>query len=148
MVGPVLSVELLLGGRRGRQQVFRRLLTGWLVLLFAFNYLIYLFQSGAVGHLINPDIPLDRQAAGVFASNVIEWHVLQQLFTVLIATPALTAGAVTDEKARGTLQYLLTADLTPGEIIVGKCVARLAQVGQLVLCAIPLLCFVGVFGGV
>src|SRR5262249_3743302 len=45
-------------------------------------------------------------------------------------------------------QYLLTADLTPGEIIVGKCVARLAQVGQLVLCAIPLLCFVGVFGGV
>src|SRR5262245_65067776 len=112
MIGPVLQQELLLGGRRGRQAVFRRIYTGWLVLLFLFFYWLYLINSNYIGyHLVN-GAELDPSAAGSFAANLLQWLLIHQLFLVLFATPALVAGAITDEKAGGTLQYLLTADLT------------------------------------
>ena len=72
---------------------------------------------------------------------------IQQLLLVLLATPAFTAGAITDEKTRGTLQHMLTAHLTAGEIILGKLLGRMAQVAMLALVGLPALCFIGVFGG-
>jgi ABC-type transport system involved in multi-copper enzyme maturation permease subunit len=146
MIGPVLSQELLLGGRRGRQQVFRRVYAGWLTLQLMLFYWIYLVQSNWLGaKMFGGDI--DPQAAGEFGSRFTAVLVGQQLVLLLLATPAYTAGAITDEKTRGTLQYLLTADLTPWEIIVGKLLGRAAQVALLALAALPLICFIGVFGG-
>src|SRR5437870_1060569 len=146
MIGPVLSQELLLGSRRGRQQVFRRVYAGWLSLQLLFFYWIYLVQSNWLGaKMFGGDI--DAQAAGEFGNRFTAVLVDQQLVLLLLATPAYTAGAITDEKTRGTLQYLLAADLTPWEIIVGKLLGRAAQVALLALAALPLICFIGVFGG-
>src|SRR5438445_2439521 len=146
MIGPVLSQELLLGSRRGRQQVFRRVYTGWLSLQLLLFYWVYLVQSNWLGaKMFGGDV--DPQAAGDFGSRFTAVLVSQQLVLLLLATPAYTAGAITDEKTRGTLQYLLTADLTPWEIIVGKLLGRIAQVALLALAALPLICFIGVFGG-
>src|SRR5262249_54443062 len=72
---------------------------------------------------------------------------VEQFLLVVLATPAFTAGAITDEKIRGTLQYLLTAGLTSWEILVGKLFGRAAHVTTLALAAFPLLCFLGVFAG-
>ena len=57
----------------------------------------------------------------------------------------VVAGALTEEKVSGTLIYQLTSDLTPGEIVLGKLFARLAQVLVLFLTGLPMLCAVGVF---
>ncbi len=65
-----------------------------------------------------------------------------------LAIPPLVAGAVTDEKRSGTLQYLLTADLDGRHIILGKLLARSAVVGLLALTGLPLFAFLGGFGGV
>lgn len=146
MIGPVLSQELLFGSRRGRQQIFRRVYAGWLVLQLLIFYWIYLVQSNWLGaKLFGGEI--DPQAASAFGSRFTAVLVGQQFVLLLLATPAFTAGAITDEKTRGTLQYLLTADLTPWEIIVGKLLGRIAQVALLSLAALPLICFIGVFGG-
>src|SRR5436190_11671279 len=110
MLGPVLHQELLLGSRRGRQLIFRRVFTGWLVLQFLFYFYLYLLQSRALGRLFFANIPFEYSAAGTFATELLSLLLTQQLFLVLIATPAVTAGAITDEKATGTLQYLLAAD--------------------------------------
>lgn len=147
MIGPVLYQELLLGARRGRQHLFRRILTGWLVFQFLAFYFIYLIQSQALAHLMFNDVRVEPSATGWFAGTLFDWLMVQQLFVVLIATPALTAGAITDEKATGTLQYLLAADLTEWEILAGKLLGRAAQVVVLALCAVPLIGFVGVFAG-
>src|SRR5207245_9032992 len=73
---------------------------------------------------------------------------LAQQFTLLIlSTPVFVAGAVTDEKVRGTLQYLLTTDLTTWDVILGKWIARVIQVCVLFLTSLPMFCFVGVLGG-
>ena len=103
-------------------------------------------QSNWLGaKLFGADI--DPQAAGEFGNRFTAVLIGQQLALLLLATPAYTAGAITDEKTRGTLQYLLVADLTAWEIILGKLLGRLGQVALLALAALPLICFVGVFGG-
>lgn len=146
MIGPVLFQELLLGSRRGRQQVFRRVFAGWLLLQLFLFYFLYLVESNWLGaKIFGGDI--NSQAAGEFGSHFTAVLVKQQLMLLLLATPAYAAGAITDEKARGTLQYLLSADLTPWEIIVGKLLGRIVQVALLALAALPMLCFIGVFGG-
>ncbi|MBV9126398.1 MAG: ABC transporter permease subunit [Planctomycetes bacterium] len=140
MIAPVLRLEMLLGGRRGRLYVFRWVYAAWLIVQFLFLYLGYRMTSvgGPLGIWIS---------AGEFAGSYLQTFVVQQLLIILIATPALAASAITEEKTRGTLQYLLTADLRPGEIILGKLLGRMAQVALLILAGLPWLCFLGVFGG-
>src|SRR5947209_2735733 len=146
MIGPVLSQELLLGSRRGRQQIFRRVYAGWLIVQLAAFYWLYLVQSNWLGATLFGGT-IEREAAAEFGTQFTAVLVVQQLLLLLLAAPAYTAGAITDEKTRGTLQYLLAADLTAWEIIVGKLLGRIAQVALLTLAALPLLCFIGVFGG-
>lgn len=134
MVGPVLYQELLLGSRGGKQHVFRWVYAGWLVvqiLFFAFVYAMTFFK------------PANSHATADVAAQFVQVFVPQQLIVMLIAVPAFAAGAVTDEKTRGTMQYLLTTDLESVHIIVGKLLARTAQVLILVLTGLPLFCFLG-----
>src|SRR5437660_7095273 len=146
MVGPVLAQELLLGSRRSRQQIFRRIFTGWLMAQFLFLYFRYLINANVIGHQML-GARLNIHATTEFATSFASTLIYQQLILLLLATPAFTAGAITDEKASGTLQYLLAADLTSGEIILGKLLGRVAQVTVLALATLPVLCFIGIFGG-
>src|SRR5947209_481285 len=130
MVGPVLSQELLLGSRRGRNLTFRRIYCGWLLVQLLFFYWLYLIKSNLIGGRLF-GVPINPDAAPEFATSFTSMLIGQQLILLLLATPAYTAGAITDEKSRGTLQYLLAADLTSGEIILGKLFGRVAQVASL-----------------
>jgi ABC-type transport system involved in multi-copper enzyme maturation permease subunit len=130
MVGPVFSLELTLGSRRGRHHVFRWIYAGWLLLLLVLCLFVHWITSGA-------------SALHGFTRFLIH----QQFLVILLVTPTFTAGAITDEKGRGTLQYLLTAGLTSWEIVAGKLLGRTAQVAALLLTGLPVLCFLGVFGG-
>ncbi|MBL8799755.1 MAG: ABC transporter permease subunit [Planctomycetia bacterium] len=145
MVGPVLYLEMLLGGRRGRQMIFRYIYAGWLILQLTLSYFIYrthaATSSMAFGGLADPNATSD------FATGFVEVFVVQQLIIILLVTPAFAAGAITEEKTRGTLQYMLTAHLTAAEIVLGKLLGRMAQVGLLIIAGLPVLCFVGVWGG-
>jgi ABC-type transport system involved in multi-copper enzyme maturation permease subunit len=140
MVGPVLHHEMMLGSRRSRAYVFRWLYAGWLVLQVLGYYFYF-----AMASITLPD---NVYATPTVASWFVETFVVQQLILLLLATPVFTAGALTDEKTRGTLQYLLTTDLLSWDIVAGKLLGRLAQVGLLVLTGLPLVCFLGVFCGV
>src|SRR5262249_13105610 len=126
--------------RRSRAYVFRWIYAGWLVLQ-VFGYALYYAMSSMM-------LPASAYAVPTIAGWFVETFVVQQLILLLLATPVLTAGAVTDEKTRGTLQYLLTTDLPSWHIVVGKLLGRVTQVGLLVLTGLPLVCFLGVFCGV
>jgi ABC-type transport system involved in multi-copper enzyme maturation permease subunit len=67
---------------------------------------------------------------------------------LLLITPAFVAGAITDEKRRGTLQYLLLTDLEARHIILGKLMGRFAQVILVLLGGLPLFALLAGFGGV
>jgi len=109
MIGPVLARKLLLGSRRSRQHLFRRIYTGWLVAQLLLFYFLYLIEANLIGKwmfsgAVNPSATTD------FAEFVYQQADLSAIhFAPAFATPAFTAGAITDEKASGTLQYLLAA---------------------------------------
>jgi ABC-type transport system involved in multi-copper enzyme maturation permease subunit len=138
MIGPILYVELVHGSRRGQQHLFRWLYGGWLLAqfgVFCILYLVDYWEAGATyasGRLIAPFVLL----LGV-----------QQFLLVVLALPAFAAAAVTEEKTRGTLQELLTTDLTSGEIVAGKLLRQVVRVADLTLPGWLLLAFLGALGG-
>jgi ABC-type transport system involved in multi-copper enzyme maturation permease subunit len=145
MIGPVVHLELLQGGRRGRQYLFRWLYGGWLAVQFAFLYLVYLAEHMSWRY---QDLHGGTNPAADFAAGYVRLFLVQQLIVLFLVTPAFAAGAITDEKASGTLQQLLTTHLGSFELIVGKLLGRLAQVLLLALTGLPFLFFAAVFAGV
>lgn len=136
MVGAVLHQELLVGSRRIQLYYLRLAYAAWLVLQIFFFWMRSVIAWGS-----------GPQSYGEFFSSFVEALLVQNFFVLLLVVPTVVAGAITDEKARGTLQFLLTADLLPWEIVLGKLLGRVFHILVLVLLALPLLCFFGMFAG-
>ncbi len=145
MLGPIFYLEMLLGGRRGRQHFLRWFVGGLLILQLIGFYVAYRknVQNGIDTVGLAPNL-----AANDFACGFISWIISQQYLIILLATPAFTAGAITDEKTRGTLLYLFSADLNSWEILVGKLLGRSFEVVVLLLATLPFVCFIGIWAEV
>jgi ABC-type transport system involved in multi-copper enzyme maturation permease subunit len=143
MVGPVLNQEMLLGRRRSQLKYLR-----WVYVVWLLAQLLVLAGSHWAPGFGVPKIPVrPAKILADFGAFYFMIFVIQHFILLVLVTPALAAGAITDEKASGTLQYLLTTNLTPGEIIADKFLSRLAQALFLLLPGLPLVCFLAVFGG-
>jgi|Deesub1362A_J573_1020465.scaffolds.fasta_scaffold00957_9 ABC-type transport system involved in multi-copper enzyme maturation permease subunit len=71
-----------------------------------------------------------------------------QLILLAFVTPGLTAGSISGERERQTLNVLLLTDLSPARIVAGKMISSCAFTILLVLATLPLYGIVLVFGGV
>jgi ABC-type transport system involved in multi-copper enzyme maturation permease subunit len=71
-----------------------------------------------------------------------------ELTIILLVAPAATAGAVCLDKMRGTLDHMLTTDLSNAEIVLGKLGVRLVPVLGLVACVLPIMALSGLLGGI
>ena len=71
-----------------------------------------------------------------------------EVCTLAAITPAITAGTVSLEKERQTLDVLLTTKLKPWDIILGKYLSQVFLLVLLMLSTLPLLSLVFVYGGV
>lgn len=71
-----------------------------------------------------------------------------QFILVNFAVPALTAGVISGERERQTLDVLLTTRLSPIKIIIGKLAAALSFVVLLIISSLPLFSLVFLMGGV
>jgi ABC-type transport system involved in multi-copper enzyme maturation permease subunit len=139
MIGAVFYHDMMLAGRRGWQHYLRWIYASWLVTqigYFAFITSVNFFR------------PRNSYLTSEVAGQFIPVFFVQQFILLLLAVPTLTAGAITDEKTRGTLQYLLTTQMQSRDLIVGKLLARAVQAIVLFLTGLPLLCFFGAVGGV
>ena len=76
MVGPVLYLEMLLGGRRGRQMIFRYLYGGWLTLQFLFLWFIYWSEYQGRSRLAMGYISPDPNATSRFATEFVSMFVI------------------------------------------------------------------------
>jgi ABC-type transport system involved in multi-copper enzyme maturation permease subunit len=149
MLGPVCTLELTLGGRRGQAHVFRWLYAGWLVFLLLSFWCAYFIQTREMRS--NTGLPITSSEAAKLlvtsSTNFINYLLHQHFVLLILATPIFAAGAIADEKQRGTLLYLITADLTPLEIVLGKLFARMWQVASFLLTALPPIVLFGVLAG-
>ena len=138
MLGPVFYQEMLLGARRSKLHVIRWFYAGWLVAQVGYYYLVAFATMNA--RRLDSTI-VEGGSSSIVGGLFTETFVLQQMLFIVLATPAFVAGAIADEKRRGTLQYLLCTDLDSRHIILGKLFGRIAQVFLVALAGLPIFAF-------
>jgi ABC-type transport system involved in multi-copper enzyme maturation permease subunit len=140
LFGPVFTAEMLTSARRTRH-VLTRVAYGS-VLLMAL-VMVY----GQEWSPIAPRITTVQQYAAAASVFFVTFSVLQLLGVILIA-PALTAGAIAQERQRRTIEYLFATDLANWEIVLGKFMASLAKGVAFLLVGPPILALAMWMGGV
>ena len=69
------------------------------------------------------------------------------LTIVVVQAPAVLAGSLAGDRERGVLQLLLTTVVSPREIVSGRLLGKLSQVGMIILAGVPFLVLLGAWNG-
>ena len=84
-------------------------------------------------------------------SSLLRMYMLVASFEaafLLFIVPALTAGSISGERERQTLDLLLCTRLRPIDIIIGKLLSCLSTVFVLIISSLPVLSLVYIYGGI
>jgi ABC-type transport system involved in multi-copper enzyme maturation permease subunit len=138
-----VGTKELRGRMRGRRAFV--ILTVYLILLATFAWMMQLILEQEYGRTMG--------SSAAFASAQIGRGVfgaLMMLETLLVAAlaPAFTAGAISMEREKQTLDMLATTPVSSVSIVVAKLFSALIYLFILIFASIPLTALVFVFGGV
>jgi ABC-type transport system involved in multi-copper enzyme maturation permease subunit len=138
-----VAVKELRGRMRGRRAFV--ILTVYLLLLAGFGWMMELIlerqHSGAVAG--TAALASAQIGQGIFIAMLM----LETLLVIALA-PAFTAGAISLEREKQTLDMLATTPVSSLSIVLGKLLSALTYLFILVFASIPLTAMVFVFGGV
>jgi len=138
-----IGVKELRGRMRGRRAFV--ILTVYLLLLATFAWMMEMileqrFGRGLAGSAAFASAQI---GAGIFTALLM----LETLLVVALA-PAFTAGAISLEREKQTLDLLATTPISSLSIVVGKLLSALTYLFILIFASIPMTAVVFVFGGV
>ncbi|MFP3508242.1 ABC transporter permease [Peribacillus sp. SIMBA_075] len=136
LMNPVLNKEFKLRFRSFKSflgVLFYVLAIGALVI-----GMIYIQSLSNMGRHIDPDA---SRSMFIFLAVV-------QLALILFITPGLTAGVISSERERQTLNILLTTSQSSKGIIFGKLISSISYLLLLVVASLPLYSIVFLFGGI
>lgn len=146
--GPLPFYDLVRLARRGRYVSLRCLYS---CILLGTLCAVYMSWFGNPGMGIMTSIvggTIDARVLPVFAESCFTVFMTVQFAVVYLLMPAYTAAAISEEKERKTLEFVLSTDLLDREIVIGKLTARLANMALLLLTGLPILSLIGFLGGV
>jgi ABC-2 type transport system permease protein len=83
-----------------------------------------------------------------YGQQLFEYLVIFQVVLLAFITPALTAGAISGERERQTIDLLFATLIPPFSIIWGKLLASISFVLLLLLLSVPIFSLVLLFGGI
>jgi ABC-type transport system involved in multi-copper enzyme maturation permease subunit len=146
LFGPVLFYDLVRAARRGRMFLLRSVYALALLVVLFLVYAIFLHSGSSMA--LFSETRLNTQQLAEFGSGFFLTFVGVQFAAVFLLTPVFTATAITEEKQRKTLEYLLATDLHNREIVLSKLLSRLLVLLLLLLGGLPVLSFVQFLGGV
>jgi len=115
---------------------------------------IYILLLGGLGWAIFSN--LTRSSQGLvtnggspsYGSQIFLYLVIFQMALLAFITPALTAGAISGERERQTIDLLFVTRIPPFALIWGKLLASMSFVVLLLLLSVPIFSLVFLFGGV
>jgi ABC-type Na+ efflux pump permease subunit len=154
--GPILFYDMLRTGRRGRYMIVRTIYG----LLLLSTVALVVRPSLEYASIARPHFGTNGQLIGVFPGTMTANDLAQiagkffvtvlliQFLAVICLTPAYAASAITEERDRRILEYLLATDLSSREIILGKFFSRLANLTLLLLTGLPMVALSQLLGGV
>ena len=141
LTGPIFDKELRVASRRRRHFVLR---SAYLTLLSFFVIVawigILINSSGSTAYSISR-----MSEAGKAVTTTIIWF---QFIGLQLVAVILLHNTIGDEIQRGTLAVLLSTPITSLQIVMGKLLSKLLQLGILLALSFPILAIVRVFGGV
>jgi len=120
---------------------FRTKKTVWILGLYLFVMGALLLGFLYIQQMNNVISPGDSRELFILMAIV-------QYAMICFIAPALSAGAISGERERQTLNILLTTQLDPNKIIASKILTSLAFIFLLVIASFPLYSFVFLYGGI
>ncbi len=138
-----IGVKELRGRMRGRRAFV--ILTIYLVLLGGFAWMVELIMERAYssGFGVSGGTASASIGQGIFAALLM----LETLQVAFLA-PASTAGSVSQEREKQTLELLVVTPISSLAMVIGKLFSALIYVWLLIAASIPLTAIVFVYGGV
>ena len=82
------------------------------------------------------------------AQKLVNLFFFGQYLLVSLMTPSFAAGAITGERERESYEMLLASPLRPGAIVLGKLLASLTPLAELMICSLPIVMLCLPLGGV
>ncbi len=96
-------------------------------------------------------LTMDSNTGTVSQSSIFGTYafmVAAQFGLITLIAPALTAGAISGERERQTLDILLSTTLNHRSIILGKLFSSLSQIILLIVSSIPIFSIIFLYGGI
>ncbi len=109
-----------------------------LVMTLVALFIIYTTFTNPYGSSIDPEISI-----GAYTALAVIQFIL-----IMFIVPALTAGAISGEREKQTLDLVLCTRLRPISIVTGKLFASTSQTILLIIASLPLFSMVFMFGGI
>lgn len=137
MMNPVYKREAMISARSFKLALVLLVFNGILALVALLNMYSMLTQV--------------RQTAQMQYSSFLDLYIFVAVleFVMLIfIMPAITAGSISGERERQTLDLMLTTKMTPAEIVFGKLLSSLSTMLLMIVSSFPILAMVFVYGGV
>ena len=114
---------------------------------------IYVVLLGGIGWAVFSALALSQssnfgQPSGNLGSQLFMFLILFQVALLVFITPAITAGAISGERERQTIDLLFVTPIRPFSIIWGKLLASMSFVVLLLVISVPIFSLVFLFGGI
>ena len=142
-----IMVKELRSRMRGRRAFI--VLTVYLAILALITYGVYVVVSPNAGGMAGAFGGFRGQAnaSALIGQSIFTLLSIFQLILVCFNAPAFTAGQISLEREKQTLDLLISTPMRPGAIVVGKLAAALAFVVLMIVAAIPITAIVLMYGG-
>ena len=115
-----------------------------------FAMTVYVVLLGGIGWLVFSAIANNTFGSGLsnYGQTLFTFLILFQVALLAFITPALTAGAISGERERQTIDLLFVTPLPTFSIIWGKLLASMSFVVLLLILSVPIFSMVFLFGGI
>jgi ABC-type transport system involved in multi-copper enzyme maturation permease subunit len=142
-VGTIMVKELRSRMRGRRAFVVLTLYLGLLALITYGSYLVVAPQArNGFGGFVN-----QANTSAIVGQTIFTLLSIFQLILICFIAPGFTAGQISLEREKQTLDLLVSTPLRPGAIVVGKLLAALAFVMLMIVAAVPITAIVLMYGG-
>jgi ABC-type transport system involved in multi-copper enzyme maturation permease subunit len=141
MLGPVFAKEMVEMARRKRYYLNRILYGLVLLLTMAIVWKDHSYR-------INPNGTASIKGLAEFAQAMFRAVAILQYGAVYLFVPLFLCGVIASEREERTLDLLFTTALTDTQIVVGKLCSRIAAMVLLILCSLPVLSMIMLYGGI
>lgn len=137
-INPVIEKELKIKMRGWKSPALITLYLGFLGLVILLFFLSNREAAKYSMDYFNPRVSIDSY-------NTLA---LIQFLLILFITPALTAGAISGERERQTLDLLLCTNFPTLSVIIGKVFVSIAHILLLITASLPIMGTVFLYGGI